>query len=335
MDSRREFLKKLVAVGFMAPLAGSGVLSATSSRAKGEEYPDFFYKYKTVSVEHLSELRTWIDELDRAGKLSRNETYRSYIDTKTCTLPDDFKDAKSVIVMATSGRLLYADFHLDGKVHETMIPPGYYDDGLSADNIMHTITTRIVKEPGHRVDRAKGIFLKQLAVRSGLAEYGRNNISYVDGMGSFLTLRAYLTDHSFTNDDWHELRMMNRCRKCRICMHGCPNGCIREENFVIDAGRCLTLYNEVDGTFPQWILPDAHNSLVGCMKCQLPCPANREVVKMAGRLEDVTEEETRKILDGKPDEELIKSLNGKLRGFDLASVETFPTFTRNLKVLVQ
>jgi epoxyqueuosine reductase len=36
--------------------------------------------------------------------------------------------------------------------------------------------------------------LKRLAVRSGLARYGRNNVTYVEGMGSFLELSASLTD---------------------------------------------------------------------------------------------------------------------------------------------
>ena len=43
---------------------------------------DFEYKYRTISVEHLGELQEDIDKLRRAGVLSDNEVYRSYIDTK-------------------------------------------------------------------------------------------------------------------------------------------------------------------------------------------------------------------------------------------------------------
>ena len=35
---------------------------------------------------------------------------------------------------------------------------------------------------------------KRLAVRSGLAEYGRNNICFVDGMGSVITLFVFISD---------------------------------------------------------------------------------------------------------------------------------------------
>ncbi|MDH5451230.1 MAG: hypothetical protein OEY24_05350 [Candidatus Bathyarchaeota archaeon] len=104
---------------------------------------------------------------------------------------------------------------------------------------------------------------------------------------------------------------------------------------MIDAGKCLTLYNEIEGEFPKWIDPNAHNALMGCMKCQLHCPANREVIKLTGRLEDVTEEETKKILKGKPDKKLLDSLSNKLRNFyPASSKDSFPIFTRNLRVLL-
>jgi hypothetical protein len=71
------------------------------------------------------------------------------------------------------------------------------------------------------------------------------------------------------------------------------------------------------------------------MKCQLHCPANHEVYKLAGRLDDVTEDETRKIIKGEPDDALIKSLTAKLKSYYPATSEKyFPIFTRNLKVLI-
>lgn len=101
-----------------------------------------------------------------------------------------------------------------------------------------------------------------------------------------------------------------------------------------DAGRCVTLYNEIKGEFPKWIPPDAHNSLMGCMRCQLKCPANSEVIELTGRLEDITEEETTKILNGTPDEELLASLSRKLRNYyPTQSKEYLPIFTRNLRAL--
>ena len=51
----------------------------------------FTYKYKTVAVEHLKELKEDIDELDRHGQLSHNERYRGYLSPSRFTLPEEFR----------------------------------------------------------------------------------------------------------------------------------------------------------------------------------------------------------------------------------------------------
>ncbi len=295
---------------------------------------DFFYKYSTLSVDHLEELQAFIDGLKREGRLSDNETYRSYLKELKFEVPEEFPEAESIIVLAFFNRLMLVDFHLDGEKHEVMLPPQYYASGLTVERLEDIIRKEIIGEPGYRIERATGVHLKLLAVRSGLGEYGRNNISYVDGMGSLLKLFAYFTDYPF-EDNWTGLSMMDECEDCRICRTLCPTGCIPDENFVIDVGKCVTLYNEIKGEFPEWIPPDAHNSLMGCMRCQLSCPANSGVIGLAGRLEDVTEEETAKILDGAPDDGLLASLSRKLRSYPpTQSMEYFPIFTRNLRALL-
>ncbi|MFW9990679.1 MAG: 4Fe-4S double cluster binding domain-containing protein [Candidatus Odinarchaeota archaeon] len=298
--------------------------------------PSFLYKYRKVSVDHLQELQEDIDKLIRENKLSDNKTFRSYINTKKFEIPENFPEAKSIIVMAVFTRPMLVNFYVNGKKKEIIVPPQYYDDGLSEENLRDVVLNEIIKEPGYKIERATRLHLKLIAVRSGLARYGRNNISYVDGMGSFLTLYAYFTDFQFKEDNWNEIRMMDKCENCKICINNCPNNCIREENFVIDAGKCVTLYNEIEGEFPEWITPKAHNALQGCMRCQLPCPANREAIKLMGRLEDITEEETRKVLQGKIDEAALVSVGKKLRrSGDPAEMKAFlPVLTRNLTCIV-
>ncbi len=295
------------------------------------------YQYRTLSVTHLEELREDFDRQDRAGKLSQNETYREYLSEQSFGLPEKFPDAKSIIVLAVFTRLMLVDFHTNGGSHKVMLPPQYYDAGVSKDFLQKTIADDIIKNPGYRVERANdSLFLKLLAVRSGLGRYGRNNLCYVEGMGSFITLYGYLTDFQFEEDHWTELGMMESCKNCRACMQNCPTGCFSEENFVIDVGKCISLYNEVPGEFPDWIPPDAHNALIGCMKCQLPCPVNRKVPQQTGRLEDVTTDETQAVLAGNLSEAMRKTLSRKLRRFYPAEVEEyFPIFTRNLSVLVK
>lgn len=299
---------------------------------------DFDYKFKAVSVKHLPELQNDIDKLRSEGKLSDNEIYRSYIDSKKFKVPENLPNAKYIIILAIFTKLGLINFHLNGKKHELMIPPQYYDDELTYEGIKDIVMTEIIKEPGYKTELATKLHLKLLAVRSGLGKYGRNNICYVDEMGSLITLIAYFTDYEFKEDNWTEIKMMDVCKNCIICMNGCPTNAIStapEENFVINAGRCITLYNEIAGEFPDWIPSDAHNALKGCLRCQLPCPGNREAIKKSERFDDLTEEETKKILEGNVDDNLLKVLSDKIRMFSHSNAKkAFPSFKRNLEVLL-
>jgi epoxyqueuosine reductase len=295
---------------------------------------DFTLRHRTVSVDHLKDLQADIDRLENEGKISRNRIFRGYISDKQFRIPKNFSDAKSLIIIAVFMKPMLVNFHLSGRKHEVVLPPAYYDDGLTEEMLRDYIMKEVIDEPGHKVERAN-VFRKLLAVRSGLGKYGRNNLCYVEGMGSMLALYAYFTDHR-CGDSWTDVNMMDSCKNCRICINSCPNKCISEENFVINIDRCLSLFNEIRGEFPEWIRPDTHNALMGCLRCQSCCPANRDVIKLAGRLEDVTEEETRQILDGTPDKELLNSLSRKLKGFyPTRYVDRFSVLTRNLRVLLR
>jgi epoxyqueuosine reductase len=334
---RRDFIKGALAGGSLAWLNAVGAGAPRVRERSKVPRSDIRYKFRTMSVEHLPRLQEDIDQLRRENKLSPHPVFRSYIDPMKFILPKDFPRARSVIVMAVFTRAMTATFHLDGRGHEVVIPPQYYDDGISLEDLNGIVRDEIIGGPGPRVERAKGFHLKPLAVRSGLGRYGRNNICFVDGFGTYVTLYGFLTDHSFPDDHWGELALMEACRECPLCYSLCPTGAIRKENFVIDVGRCITLYGEIDGTFPNFILPSMHNALMGCLACQARCPVNEKVPGNMGRFEeDVTEDETRRILAGTPDEELLKSLTRKLKGFGPAtSKEQFPIFTRNLRPLIR
>jgi epoxyqueuosine reductase len=333
--SRRNFLRTALLTGSLFSIRLNPFAGIPGTKPGKDELPKFVYKYRTFSVRHLEELQEDIEKFKREGKISNNEIFRSYIDTKTYDLPENLANASSVIVMAVFTKLMFVNFHWNGKIHNIMIPPQYYDDGITLEQLRNTVQKDIIKKDGYRLEHAQKVLLKRMAVRSGLGTYGKNNICYVDGMGSYITLYAFFTDCPFEADHWGEVKMLDNCSHCRICLKQCPTRAITNRNFIIDAGRCITLYNERDGKFPNWIKWNAHNALMGCMKCQLHCPANHEVYKLAGRLDDVTEDETRKIIKGEPDDALIKSLTAKLKSYYPATSEKyFPIFTRNLKVLI-
>jgi epoxyqueuosine reductase len=334
--SRRDFLKELAALGALPFLNGSalGRLGARTGD-RPDDVPGLFYKARTLSVGHFKELQNDVDSLRRANKLSRNATYRSYVDSKKFVVPPGFPEATSVIILAVKAPMLRFDAQFRGRRHPLMLSPQYFDDGVTLAGIEAAIRRDIVKDPAVRLEPAQGFHLKLMAVRSGLGRYGRNNICYVEGMGTFLALFAYLTDAPGLEDSWHRLAMLDACRDCVICYGICPTNAIRREEFVIDAGRCITLYNEVNGTFPNWILPSMHNALMGCMKCQLGCPENEKAGLAVLKGEDLDEEEIAGILAGTPDGRILESLGRKLRGFPPAVDRTqFPILTRNLRALL-
>jgi epoxyqueuosine reductase len=336
-QSRREFLRNAALLGSFLRLDPGRLFARTDpGDEKRETFSRFSYKYKTLSVDRFGELQEDIDGLKQGGALGRNQTFQGYLKNMKFTVPDNFREAQSVIILSVFTQSMVVPFHLNGKTHEILIPPQYYDDGVTKDDLKNAIKNDILPKSGCRIEPAAGVHLKLLAVRSGLGKYGRNNVCYVDGMGSYAALYAFFTDHPFAGNDWRPIGMMDACKRCVMCYGICPTGAIRKDPFVIDAGRCVTLYNEIEGPFPKWIRPGAHDALMGCMKCQKHCPENAKVAQSSGRLEDVTEEETRKILNGTPDDALIQSLKRKLRDFyPAASKEAFPLLTRNLGVLIK
>ena len=335
-QSRRDFMKGLLAAGVAAKLETPLALFGSRRGMDETISKKIVWKHRVVSLARYKELQENIEKLKHEGKISRHPVFRSYIDPMKFEVPKDFSEAKSVIVLAVFNKMMKVNFLYNGRVYPIVIPSGYYDNGITEDDLKGLIRKDLVKDPGYRLERARRIHLKLLAVRSGLGRYGRNNICYVDGMGSYLALSAFYTDAPLGRDDWGEIAMMDACRDCEICSGACPTGIIGRENFVIDVGRCLPLYNEVPGEFPNWMLPSMHNSLMGCMRCQLLCPENEKIPDSSATLEDVAEEETRKILNGTPDENLLRSLSRKLKDFSPAtSKEEFPVFTRNLKALIR
>jgi epoxyqueuosine reductase len=296
----------------------------------------FEYQYRTLSVAHLPQLQEDITRLDRVGLLSNSEVFRSYLSEMTFTLPQDFPDAQSLIIMAIAIKPMSISFQTDQKQFSAAMPPNYYESGLTRIALKDEVQKKIIKADHYRIEWTYNRFHgKLLATRSGLGRYGRNNICYVDGMGSYLTLHSFLTDYAFSQDDWQEIQMMDLCQKCTICMQRCPGGAIRTDQFVVDIKRCITLYNEVPGELPDWMPANAHNSVMGCMICQASCPVNREPGKCTGQLDGLTQEETRQFLNGNPEESVVLSVSKKMRiPYLVDSKETVEVISRNMKAII-
>ena len=292
-------------------------------------------KYKVLSTKRLPDLQKEIDRLNNENRLSNHKVYRHYIDRLYYKKPEDFPDAKYIVILAIEHNLAKVNFHISDTVQEILLPAAYHKIDATIDEMIDFIQKEIIGSDKHRVEHNRSMHLKLLAVRSGLGRYGKNNICYVDGLGSFLSIYTFFTDFDFKKDNWSDIKALDQCENCSICTNKCPTGAISKENFLIDIEKCLPLYNEIQGEFPDWIDPEAHNAIMGCLKCQMYCPANKEAMKKILQFEDITEEESKMILDGRFEEELVKSIGKKIKMYDDRTAEYYlPVIKRNLEVLI-
>jgi epoxyqueuosine reductase len=249
------------------------------------------------------------------------------------TLPEELKNAKSLIVVAMPRPPTRAIFSWQGKRATFILPPTYtgYDEKRVH---VERLVAQAVKKEGYKT-ATPNLPLKLLAVCSGLAEYGRNNIGYVNGMGSFMRLTAVYSDMPCESDQWREPKMMNCCLQCDLCQNACPTGAIFKDRFLLHAEKCLTYHNEKDGKipFPNWIKPQWHNCIVGCIKCQAACPENKPYVGRIGETAEFDEQETVLLLMGTPREQIPAVTLKKMEMLSLTDYSS--ELPRNLSALLK
>jgi epoxyqueuosine reductase len=292
------------------------------------EFGKLHAKFRTVSIIHLKDLQTEINEWKRNGLITEKFYGQNYGEF-TFQPPATLHNASSIIVIGVPQKITPVEFFHKGKRYQTVIPPTYVYSEVGT--VCKEILSRILQKKGYSVDRAI-LPLKLLAVKSGLGKYGKNNICYVDGMESFTRLEAFYTDYEFPTDDWCEKEIMESCTTCSLCQNACPTHCIPKERFLIHADHCLTYLNENKGDFPSWVTVRSHNALVGCMHCQIVCPQNKKLLQLNEQTINFSEEETSIILQKTPREHLPKALAKKLAGLDID--EYYSLLERNLTVLM-
>jgi len=281
------------------------------------------YKAKTVSITHLPEVQEAVGKLVRQGLVDKrlHERWHFYLDTNK-NLPE----AKTIVIVAMPSPLTRVWFKYKGIAYPADIPPDYFAKAAKESHAEEILDNALIPA-GYKVARAH-LALKTLAVRSGLATYGRNNITYVSGMGSLCMLVAFYTDWSCEEDNWQEPKMMEACENCSLCRENCPTGSIPVDRFLIHAENCLGSLQERDPDFPYWVQlqPDWHNALTGCMRCQFVCRVNKPYLHKIEAGPSFSEEETSLILNKTPWEKLSPGAQLKMGSFR----EIYPFLVPNL-----
>jgi epoxyqueuosine reductase len=289
------------------------------------------YGGRIVSIRHLRDLQEAIEDGYRQGLLDE-AVYREYLVKFTSRPPDGLAEARSLIVVAYPDPQVRLAFHRGGKLFRGTVPPTYLH-GQRKDRQAQELLGELVGAEGYRVAPV-AVPKKLLAACSGLARYGKNNIAYVEGPGSFHRLAAFCSDLVVEQEEWREPALLDRCARCRICEQACPTGAIEPGRFRLRAERCITFWNEKPGTipFPAWMAGSWHNCLVGCMRCQHACPENRAVRDRYEEGAEFSDDETALLLEGAPRAGLPAALAEKLQRGDL--LELLDLLPRNLKALL-
>ena len=231
---------------------------------------------------------------------------------------------RSIIIVAYPLPAFSCSFTVKSDKRRILIPPGFINSILKADYLTSTI-----EENNLHIARGRKLPAKAIAACTGLGTYGRNDLIVVDSMGSLCSLALFFTDITCENEFFDENAMENAvftrtelCGSCGICLKNCPTGALNPLGETVDVERCLCRINMQPGDFPDWIKPEWHNALVGCLACQDCCPHNIPFLKDIAEIASFNEEETEAILKGAPAE-----------GLDFGGLnELIP---RNLRVLLR
>ena len=309
-----------------AALAGDAGLTAHLRQAL--DAAGFVHRFAPVSV--AGELAQILADLSEKGEVTES-LLAEYAGSLTFSCPAEVGEPRALMVVASPSPAVKVRFHLENGPFEALIPPTY----IASDALERALgAMRSVLDPGgYHVGRAR-LPVKLLAVRTGLAQYGRNNVAYVKNLGSFVRLDAFCTDAPLQVEDYKSKGSwrLSSCPPCRNCHHVCPTGGIPYDGTVIDAERCLTYINEHEGDWPEGLDPRGHNCLVGCLLCQERCPVDRVYLRIPKVVAEFDREETDWILRDLPAEQLPAGVRTKLAALDMEEYST--VLGRNLRALV-
>jgi epoxyqueuosine reductase len=279
--------------------------------------------YQTIHTTHIHDITNDFTRLKitNASPTLFTDTDLGIHRNTTLTPPPDHP---SLIIIAIPHGITPLTFHHHKKTTTIPLPPTY--TYTTTRTTLLRLLTAHYATTGHTITPAP-IPYKHTATHSGLATYGKNNLAYIPGNGSFHRLEAYYTTAPLP-DHWQPATINTACTDCTICTNACPTHAISPDRFLLHVERCLTYHNEREQPFPNDIPADIHHAIVGCLHCQIACPLNRNIPHQYEPEVDFTEEETTLILQNTPKGELPPALLEKLRALNLD--EYHPMLSRNL-----
>jgi epoxyqueuosine reductase len=248
----------------------------------------------------VAEVRKTLGDLADTGGFDQ-----SFYDkcVKHFTYDSEIADPTVVILLSVPRPAHYVTFSLDDKQLTAVIPPTYAHYYEVSKRVRAEMQTAGILKPGRRLAPLRAP-LKSVAARVGLVRYGRNNITYTKSHGSYQQIVGVASDappSDFALDAVLDSPgLAEECLRCRACARVCPTRAIPDDRFLLRGERCLTFLNEFKGEWPEWLDHGCHNALIGCMTCQMCCPANANRHRTEDTGVSFSESETARLLSGDP-----------------------------------
>ena len=282
-----------------------------------------------IPITHLGDLEAEFQQLIDGGCIDQG-AYTRYMTNFAFHAPDALPGATSIILVAGPQPQQEITVHWHGVIFSVIVPPTYAN--FTQPNDPESLLTQLLAPSGYSILRAR-VPQKLLAAHAGLAQYGRNNITYYPDWGSFSKPITFFSDFPPSADPWQPIERAPQCDTCTACARACPTGAIVLDRDVIHADWCLTYNNENPAPLPGWIDSNWHHALVGCLRCQLACPMNVGVKSWRESVGDIEETETELLLTIPTKEALTPNLTRILETTGL--IDDLDIVGRNLSVLLE
>ncbi|MCK5206285.1 MAG: hypothetical protein KAR15_20525, partial [Desulfobacterales bacterium] len=147
------------------------------------------YRSKIVSITHVAELHREIEAHHKKGLLDE-ELYDAYLASFDFECQRKLANAGSLIIVSVPQPQVRVVFEWEQNSYSVIIPPTY---DCSVDERVADLLRAYLGPQGYQLQKVR-LPQKLLAVRSGLAQYGKNNITYAKGMGSFHRPVVFISD---------------------------------------------------------------------------------------------------------------------------------------------